>query len=127
MYRAPPKGKTSIITVRNYSTIWARFVFNMSSDPVSGALGHAGIGVALGSKSAHAIVYWIPINRLFCVFRLDGSVRIRSNRLKHRYLFALGVIRERKFLERLLISRDGGEVLLSELRKLVNLGRGISS
>lgn len=58
----------------------------MSGDPVSNANGHAGGEIVLSTKAERALSDWTPVSSHLCTVLLDGSLRIRNNRPKHRDL-----------------------------------------
>lgn len=52
----------------------------VSGGPVSSARGQPGVGIALSMRAERAVLKWIPVKIRSCAVRLDGFVRINSNR-----------------------------------------------
>ena len=60
-----------------------------SGDSHSAALGQAGVGIALSTKAASSLIDWIPISSRLCAVRLEGSIKLNTDRKTKRCLFVI--------------------------------------
>lgn len=81
-----------VIFLRNPdATTFSFFILRLSGDPITGARGQAGVGIAPRTWTQYAFLDWVTINSLFCAVHLDGSVLVINSRVKRHRLFDVSV------------------------------------